>query len=84
MMTELGNEKTDSRVLEYLCFEADKNKMEYSHIELEAKGWIVRYKETLKSYFIEPILYPTARIKINTVDDLHAAFILITGKNFNL
>jgi len=84
MMTEIGNEKINPNVLDYLGFERDKNNMEYSHIELEAKGWIVRYLETLKGYFVEPIYQPTARIKVETVDKLHATFILITDKNFNL
>ena len=84
MMTLLGNEKIDARVLDYLCFQTCNNNMEYSEIELEAKGWIVRYRETLKGYFLEPINFPTVRIKVDTVDKLHAGYILITNKNFKL
>ena len=74
-------EKTSDKMLLDLGFEQkDKNKHEFFHIELDARGFTVRWIESLKDYFIEPLINPTARIKISDKMDLQDTFKLITNK----
>ncbi len=83
-MTLLGDMKLSHNILDFLGFEFEKGGCKYFKVELDAKGWALVWCESLKDYFIEPKFQPTSRIRVSTVDKLHAAYILITDKNFNL
>lgn len=74
--------KLTDAIIEYYGFKPEHKGCHYEwfRIELEAKGFSLRWLESLKGYYIEPKFQPTARIEVRTEMDLKLAFELITGK----
>ena len=73
-------ERTTDKLLIELGFIQEKEN-NFFHIELDAKGFIVRWIEELNDYFIEQKENPTARIKVSSKLSLQDAFKLITDRN---
>lgn len=52
----------------------------YFKVELDAKGFVLRYSENLKDYVVEPIFRPTSRIVVNSFQKLEVLYNVITDK----
>ncbi len=75
--------KTTDWLLEVHGFKKEKDH-KFFHIELDCKGFTVRWIEELKGYFIEPSHNPTARISVEDSFRLGMAFKLITNKDLEI